>query len=384
MPNSLCPDCLCIVSNTIAYSEHVLRVQKIYSYLIHEPNSQKALRLKFTDLDADRSDIFSNYRKGVVALEHVSPKVKKEKIIANTRTLPFMEEQSEQLPTEEIVLEKIVEEEPEIDNKFEKSCKSDPFDASSPAAAKHSDNGINELDGDDNDDDDDDEYENPDDSSYEELPLDVNFGSTSSSDQEDDEHDKDTAEKAAPQKRKRRQKLNVKLKSKSKQKSKTIAETRKEKHMNIKGMLNQSLDITCKECNLNITSYELYQEHVKSVHAQTLVDKQHKCLECEKIFKSDYCFEKHLTTIHPSKDVRYSHKCEQCEERFASAKKLEIHLKVKHEDDRPYICEECGKRVRTECSLKDHMLCHRDEKAFECKECNLKYKRKSKLKVIMN
>lgn len=50
-----------------------------------------------------------------------------------------------------------------------------------------------------------------------------------------------------------------------------------------------------------------------------------------------------------------------------------------HTNDRPYVCEECGKKFTTAYVLKNHMVIHTGERNFRCDICDRSFQRKAHL-----
>eukprot|EP01084_Bolivina_argentea_P236492 397628_1 len=72
--------------------------------------------------------------------------------------------------------------------------------------------------------------------------------------------------------------------------------------------------------------------------------------------------------------------CQFCAYKTCSRHRLTKHMRT-HTNERPYNCEECGRRFTVQCNLNQHILSiHTKEKPFKCNECGLGFIRNDKLR----
>lgn len=134
-------------------------------------------------------------------------------------------------------------------------------------------------------------------------------------------------------------------------------------------------------------------DDVKLEEASMRTRYEMKC--CEKVFFSKARFRKHFNKKHPgekpymcetcgkkdfiSEETLKRHKilhtgkyrCEICLKTFTCNAILIIHKRDKHENDKPFICDVCGKRFVTELLMNYHKRFHTGEKKYVCEECGL-------------
>uniref|UniRef100_A0A6P4DXK8 Zinc finger protein weckle n=1 Tax=Drosophila rhopaloa TaxID=1041015 RepID=A0A6P4DXK8_DRORH len=73
--------------------------------------------------------------------------------------------------------------------------------------------------------------------------------------------------------------------------------------------------------------------------------------------------------------------CKACNESFMSFMALRRHKHDMHGDPKRFVCDCCGKGLKTFTSLVEHQLVHTDEKPCVCPVCNAAFKNKARLRV---
>ena len=65
----------------------------------------------------------------------------------------------------------------------------------------------------------------------------------------------------------------------------------------------------------------------------------------------------------------------------ASSHYLQIHKKGRHGNERPHVCEFCGKGFKLPSALVTHLNIHTNSKIYKCEECDLTFNQKGGLDV---
>ena len=97
-------------------------------------------------------------------------------------------------------------------------------------------------------------------------------------------------------------------------------------------------------------------------------EKPFECEDCGKKFKSKQYLNRHRL-IHTHEK---SFKCEDCGKCFLTKNQLKTHRRI-HTGERAFKCEECGKEFTTKHILKQHSLIHTGL-PFECELCGKKFR----------
>ncbi|TDG50039.1 hypothetical protein AWZ03_003549 [Drosophila navojoa] len=73
--------------------------------------------------------------------------------------------------------------------------------------------------------------------------------------------------------------------------------------------------------------------------------------------------------------------CNICHKELSSENGLRYHIERVHMKKKPFVCDVCGKRVRTVSELKEHMLVHTDDRPFVCPICGAAFKNRKRLNI---
>ena len=64
------------------------------------------------------------------------------------------------------------------------------------------------------------------------------------------------------------------------------------------------------------------------------------------------------------------HNCDHCEKIFPTRGLLDNHVRVKHSDNRPFLCDQCSSSFKMSQDLKKHQVLHSGLKSFNCRHCD--------------
>ncbi|XP_069671788.1 zinc finger protein 568-like isoform X2 [Periplaneta americana] len=118
------------------------------------------------------------------------------------------------------------------------------------------------------------------------------------------------------------------------------------------------------------------KKHVSS-DIQPGEDLPHECVVCGKRMRSELTLKYHLAK-HTGEKKPFD--CEVCGKRFVAVDPYRVHMRI-HTGERPYQCTTCGKTFRSSFTLKQHAALHRDEFPHACPYCERKFKRLQSLIV---
>lgn len=122
----------------------------------------------------------------------------------------------------------------------------------------------------------------------------------------------------------------------------------------------------CQECNKGFFSLAQWKIHMYSHNKQY----PHACADCGNKFSQKSHLREHMKLHLGIKDV----KCPHCQYTTSSRNSLNTHLKGVHNDDKRYMCNECGLRFLYPSSLRKHFTIHSGEKNFRCIDCNKSFR----------
>ena len=139
--------------------------------------------------------------------------------------------------------------------------------------------------------------------------------------------------------------------------------------------VNQPLKekLQCTVCEMSYDRPKGFAKHMKKHEEDEAVIGLNiwACVSenCGTQFSMKRLLVKHRTMDHGIKGI---FQCDHCD--FAtSGESLMGRHRVKHSDEKSYICQECGKGYKTDCGLDGHMLWHKGVFPFKCDLCNTKY-----------
>ncbi|XP_063392069.1 zinc finger protein 184-like [Cydia fagiglandana] len=146
----------------------------------------------------------------------------------------------------------------------------------------------------------------------------------------------------------------------------------------------------CEQCGENCASEQALQEHVGVAHPT----ESHHCERCEVTFSNAAALDTHNARKHLGQrykgPTRKEHRgrvreqqhrrvmCDQCGVTVRNSSILEYHKRT-HLAVKPYACPHCPKSFTLPDPLKQHMRSHTGEKPFQCSECPLAFAAKCNL-----
>ncbi|EDW59383.1 zinc finger protein weckle [Drosophila virilis] len=110
-----------------------------------------------------------------------------------------------------------------------------------------------------------------------------------------------------------------------------------------------------------------------------------KCKWCGKMYHNPASYQKHLRVVcrkieqRPRMDKNTF--CELCNKTLSSPAALRLHKEGMHENAKPYVCDHCGKQLKTITALNEHKLVHTEDRPFTCSICKAGFKNRARLKV---
>ncbi|CAB3387528.1 Hypothetical predicted protein [Cloeon dipterum] len=131
----------------------------------------------------------------------------------------------------------------------------------------------------------------------------------------------------------------------------------------------------CSQCDKAYATRNRLNLHVKRTHM--VLKKEHSCEVCGKQFENHSTLMFHRKIHFP--DSR-TEKCEVCGWSTYSKGNLKKHMAT-HATERPYVCDECGKRFTEKFILQKHREVHRpDRQVFKCHLCEKTFSTQHSLK----
>lgn len=110
-----------------------------------------------------------------------------------------------------------------------------------------------------------------------------------------------------------------------------------------------------------------------------------ECKWCGKIYHNPTSYKKHLRigcrkVEHRTKANKNTF-CNICNKNFSSGAALKLHMEGIHDNNKPFVCDHCGRQVKSLTALKEHKLVHTEDRPFRCTICEAAFKNKARLRV---
>uniref|UniRef100_A0A0A1X0E7 Zinc finger protein weckle n=1 Tax=Zeugodacus cucurbitae TaxID=28588 RepID=A0A0A1X0E7_ZEUCU len=136
----------------------------------------------------------------------------------------------------------------------------------------------------------------------------------------------------------------------------------------------------CSICQKKYKNPTSYRKHIMEKHNQEPDIPDFKCETCNKIYPTERQLQIHART-HLALEDKLDIPCPYCERKFTKVSVMRQHVQGIHENKKPYICDECGRSLKTLAALAEHKLVHTNDTPFECEVCQRAFKNKARLKV---
>uniref|UniRef100_A0A8D8YM65 PR domain zinc finger protein 5 n=3 Tax=Cacopsylla melanoneura TaxID=428564 RepID=A0A8D8YM65_9HEMI len=162
---------------------------------------------------------------------------------------------------------------------------------------------------------------------------------------------------------------------------------------------NRDREYICSLCKKSFVRQINLDCHIKSVHQKI---HNFSCHLCERTFSTVANLREHMNIHIPSKKHvcevcgqafvhkgslnthKFSHgtpfTCNHCGKNYANPLTFKTHILENHSNLPKYVCDICGKELKTESNLQKHMVVHSNERPFICPICNASYKMKKHLR----
>ncbi|XP_055325589.1 zinc finger protein 260-like isoform X2 [Sitodiplosis mosellana] len=130
---------------------------------------------------------------------------------------------------------------------------------------------------------------------------------------------------------------------------------------------------TCQQCQRSFGRKEHLRRHILNRHTV----KTFACTDCDYVAKTAKELNHHRRKSHSE----VSFKCKTCDGKFTSKSELTEHIKTHSNEERPFLCSECGMRFIRNDYLLIHMRRHTGEKPYKCRFCESAFPRSTDLRV---
>ena len=138
--------------------------------------------------------------------------------------------------------------------------------------------------------------------------------------------------------------------------------------------------LKCEICSIEFSTMDSLTRHKNAVHLITKNEGTVKCENCQKTVKK-VSWPKHKKRCYKLA----SFQCDTCEFEAVTRWEVKIHWAYRHSEERPFMCDECGRAFKTKCYLKSHGNTHlpkprsRLKPKPKCDKCGKEFTRTSAL-----
>nr|XP_045608005.1 uncharacterized protein LOC123764362 isoform X2 [Procambarus clarkii] len=121
----------------------------------------------------------------------------------------------------------------------------------------------------------------------------------------------------------------------------------------------------CDKCDYKSYSYSKLMNIHHKIHSD---ERPSLCDTCGKRFKTSKQLRNHKA-LHLKRSEAPQHQCEICQRPFSDKRMLHNHQESVHKKVKPFLCNYCGYSTASRSTLKMHMRQHTGEKPFACEKC---------------
>ncbi|CAL1544393.1 unnamed protein product [Lymnaea stagnalis] len=129
---------------------------------------------------------------------------------------------------------------------------------------------------------------------------------------------------------------------------------------------------SCPLCDFQYQKKVQLTHHMKNVHPD---EEYHRCSKCNFSCLTEDELTSHLSS--PAHEEESRTLCPLC---GTATKDIRQHIRRTHNDNRPFLCTQCGFKAKTFTHLNTHMVIHDPVKRIQCDICDYKCRTKDQLK----
>ncbi|XP_031837799.1 uncharacterized protein LOC116429230 isoform X2 [Nomia melanderi] len=143
---------------------------------------------------------------------------------------------------------------------------------------------------------------------------------------------------------------------------------------------NQQAKYMCVLCCKVYDKYYGFLTHVKrhKNKAKFSEERPHVCQTCGKAFRQQSALYIH-SRCHLPDTMKNRFPCDECDKRFSTKPNLVTHKRI-HSGVRNFTCDQCGKSFIQKGNLEAHFLTHSADKPYSCTQCSKAFKTPLQLK----